>query len=164
MPDQPRPMIYLDADACPVKEQVYRVVARYAMPLRVVSNGPLRVPRENGGDVQLVLVEDGPDVADDWIAERAGDGDLVLTADILLAARVLENGARCLDFRGGAFKPGSIGDVMASREINAFLRSMGEITRGPAPFSQKDRSNFASALDAAVSKMARDRDRQATNR
>ena len=162
MTERHQPMIYLDADACPVKEQVYRVVARYAIPLRVVANGPLRVPREEGSDSQLVLVEDGPDIADDWIAERAGPGDLVLTADILLAARVLENGARCLDFRGGVFKPGSIGDVLASREINAFLRSMGEVTRGPAPFSQKDRSSFASALDAAVSKMARERDRQST--
>ena len=80
MTDPPQPMIYLDADACPVKDQVYRVVARYAMPLRVVANGPLRVPRGEGSDIQLLLVEDGPDIADDWIADNADARCVVITA------------------------------------------------------------------------------------
>ena len=138
--------IYLDADACPVKEQVYKVAARYGAELFVVANAPLRVP----SGVRLVLVPGGIDVADDWIAERAEAGDLVLTADIPLAARVVPNGVRCLDFRGGEFTPSRVGDALAARDLNAYLRSLGVASSGPAGFSQKDRSRFASALDSAV--------------
>src|SRR4029453_18264175 len=92
----------------------------------------------------------------DWIAPRAESGDLVLTADIPLAARVIPNGARCLDFRGGEYNPSRIGDALASRDINAHLRSIGLITGGPPAFSPRDRSKFASMLDAAVGKLARD--------
>ena len=150
-------MIYLDADACPVKDQVYRVAARYQMPVSVVANSPLRVPPAAGLSAEVVVVPGSPDAADDWIAERARPGDLVLTADIPLAARVIANGVRCLDFRGGEYNPNRIGDALASRDLNAYLRSIGMVTSGPAAFSQKDRSKFASTLDAAVSRMARER-------
>jgi uncharacterized protein YaiI (UPF0178 family) len=100
------------------------------------------------------------DAADDWIAEQAGRDDLVLTADILLAARTLENGVRTLDFRGNEYSPSRIGEAVAARDLNAHLRSMGLSTGGPAPFSQKDRGKFASLLDNAVSRMARLRDDQ----
>ena len=149
-------MIYLDADACPVKEQVYRVAARYMAPVMVVANSPMRIPQQAGLNVRLVVVSDSLDAADDWIVERAGPADLVLTADIPLAARVIANGVRCLDFRGGAFNPNRIGDALASRDLNAYLRSMGTITSGPPTFSQKDRGRFASMLDNAVSKMVRE--------
>ncbi len=148
-------MIYLDADACPVKEQVYRVAARYAVPLTVVANARLRIPELPRLQAELVVVPGSPDAADDWIAEHAGAADLVLTADIPLAARVIERRARCLDFRGNEFHPSRIGDALASRDLNAYLRTMGLSTGGPPAFSQKDRSRFASALDAAVGKLAR---------
>ena len=148
--------IYLDADACPVKDVVYRVAARYAVPLRVVANGPLRLPTDPHLRAEMIVVPGSPDAADDWIAERARAGDLVLTADIPLAARVMPNGARCLNFRGGEFSPGRIGDALASRDLNAYLRSLGMVTGGPSAFSTKDRSKFASTLDAAVGRMARE--------
>jgi uncharacterized protein len=151
------PMIYLDADACPVKEQVYRVAARYKVPVTVVANSPLRVPQQADLRATVNVVPGSPDAADDWIAERAGAGDLVLTADIPLAARVIPNGARVLDFRGGEFSEAAIGNALASRDINAHLRSIGLITGGPPAFSPRDRSRFASKLDAVVSKMARGR-------
>ena len=145
--------IYLDADACPVKDQVYRVAERYHVPVLVVSNSPLRVPAQPG--VQLVVVPGGIDAADDWIAERAAPGDVVLTADIPLAARVLEQGVRCLDFRGGEFSPSRVGEAVAARDLNAYLRSMGMPGSGPPTFSQRDRSRFASKLDSAVSQLRR---------
>jgi uncharacterized protein len=150
------PAIYLDADACPVKEQVYRVAARYELPLFVVANSPMRIPQQAGLNARLVVVPDSPDAADDWIVERVAPADLVLTADIPLAARVIGKGVRCLDFRGGEFNPNRIGDALASRDLNAYLRSMGMMTSGPPAFSQKDRGRFASLLDNAVSKMVRE--------
>ena len=151
--------IYLDADACPVKEHVYRVAARYGVPVAVVANAPLRVPPEPG--IELVVAPGGIDAADDWIAARAGPGDLVLTADIPLAARVVERGARCLDFRGGEFTPSRVGEAVAARDLNAYLRSLGLPASGPAAFSPRDRSRFASALDSLVAsgkaKEARDK-------
>ena len=147
--------IYLDADACPVKETVYRVAARYGAPVAVVANAPLRVPPQAG--LELVVVSGSIDAADDWIAERAQPGDLVLTADIPLAARVVEAGVRCLDFRGGEFSPSRVGEALASRDLNAYLRSLGLPGSGPAAFSPRDRSRFASALDAAVGKLVRGR-------
>jgi uncharacterized protein len=149
-------MIYLDADACPVKEQVYRVAARYRVPVSVVATSPLRIPPQAGLTASVVVVPGSPDAADDWIAERAEPNDLVLTADVPLAARVLAKGARCLDFRGGEFNSNRIGDALASRELNALLRSMGTITGGPSAFSDRDRSRFASSLDTAVGRIARE--------
>jgi uncharacterized protein len=150
-----RGMIYLDADACPVKEQVYKVAARYGAPLTVVANTPLRIPTLHGLSAKAVVVPGSPDAADDWIAERAGNSDLVLTADIPLAARVVASEARCLDFRGGEFRPEAVGNALAARDMNAHLRSMGLTTGGPPAFSPRDRSKFASALDAAVNRLMR---------
>jgi uncharacterized protein YaiI (UPF0178 family) len=154
-------MIYLDADACPVKEYVYKVAARYRVPLTVVANGYMRIPALDGLDAQSIVVPGSPDAADDWIAERAIKGDLVLTADIPLAARVIGTGATCLDFRGGEYNPNRIGDALASRDLNAHLRSVGLITGGPSAFSQKDRSAFANKLDAVVGRIRREEDRAA---
>ena len=145
--------IYLDADACPVKEQVYRVATRHGVPVAVVANAPLRVPAQPG--VELVVVPGDVDAADNWIAERARPGDLVLTSDVPLAARVVAAGVRCLDFRGGEFSPSRVGDALAARDLNAYLRSLGLPGTGPAAFSPRDRSRFASALDAAVAKLTR---------
>lgn len=153
---QPTPTIYLDADACPVKDLVYKVAARYGVPLKVVANGHIRIPDIAGLVAEMVVVPGSPDAADDWIAERAAKGDLVLTADIPLAARVIGNGVRCLDFRGGEYNPNRIGDLLAARDLNAYLRSMGEATGGPKGFTPKDRSKFASTLDAAVGRLARE--------
>lgn len=152
--------LYLDADACPVKDYVYRVAARYSLPLMVVANGHIRIPDLNGLDATSIVVPGSPDAADDWIAERAGKDDLVLTADIPLAARVIATGAICLDFRGSAFNPNRIGDALAARDLNAHLRSVGLITGRPSAFSAKDRSAFASILDATVGRMRRHLDRQ----
>ena len=146
-------VIYVDADACPVKEQVYRAAARHGVPVVVVANGFMRVPPVGA---ELVMVGGEPDAADDWIAARAGAGDLVVTADIPLAARVLERGAACLDFRGGEFSPRTIGDAVAARELHRYLRDLGELTGGPAAFSPRDRSRFASKLDAVLSRLARE--------
>ncbi len=159
----PKPgTIYLDADACPVKEQVYKVAARYGIPLKVVANTWLRVPEIAGLISETVVVPGSPDAADDWIAERAVKGDLVLTSDIPLAGRVIGNTVRCLDFRGGEYNPNRIGDALASREFNATLRQMGVVTGGPSAFSPKDRSKFASALDAAVNRMMREAARRSS--
>jgi uncharacterized protein len=151
------PTIYLDADACPAKDLVAKVAARYGVPLKVVANVPIRVPAAAGLDVETVVVPGTPDAADDWIAERAVKGDLVLTADIPLAARVIANGVRCLDFRGGEYNPNRIGDALASRDFNATLRQMGVVTGGPSAYSAKDRSKLASALDATVNRLTRER-------
>lgn len=149
------PTIYLDADACPVKDLVFRTAARYSLPLLVVANTPLRVPTDAQSVAQSIVVPGTPDAADAWIAERATARDLVLTADIPLAAQVIGNGAVCIDFRGNHFNPNRIGELLAARELNQMLRQMGEITGGPAAFSKKDRSTFASALDAAANKLSR---------
>jgi len=154
--DQTQATIYLDADACPAKDMVYKVAARYGIPLKVVANVPIRVPTMAGLSSEAVVVAGSPDAADDWIAERAAKGDLVLTSDIPLAARVIGNDVRCLDFRGGEYNPNRIGDALAAREFNATLRQMGAITGGPSAYSPKDRSKFASALDAAVNRMSRE--------
>jgi uncharacterized protein YaiI (UPF0178 family) len=147
--------IYLDADACPAKDLIYKVAARYKLPLKVVANTPIRIDRLPDLDAEAVSVPGTPDAADDWIAERAEKGDLVLTADIPLAARVIANNVRCLDFRGGEFNPNRIGDALASREMNATLRQMGAITGGPSAYGPKERSKFASALDAAANRLFR---------
>lgn len=156
LPAAAPPIIYLDADACPAKDLIYKVAARFGLPLKVVANNPFRIDPLPGLDVESISVPGTPDAADDWIAERAVKGDLVLTADIPLAARVLANGVRCLDFRGGEFNPSRIGDALAIREFNATLRQMGVTTGGPSPYSAKDRSKLASALDAAVNRMMRE--------
>ena len=145
--------LYVDADACPVKDEVYRVGARYGLPVFVVCNSWIRVPADPR--ITLIVVDQGPDIADDWIAERAGTGDIVITADTPLAQRVLSAGAQALHPAGRPFTAANIGGALASRAIGEHLRSMGEITGGPPPFAPSDRSKFLQALDAAVVKSQR---------
>ena len=140
--------LYIDADACPVKGEAYRVAKRYALPVFVVSNSWIRVPRDP--NITLVVVDAGPDAADDWIADRVAAGDVVITADIPLADRALKAGAQALHPAGRPFTPANIGRALVSRSIGEHLRSMGEITGGPKPFTAADRSRFLQALDAAV--------------
>jgi uncharacterized protein YaiI (UPF0178 family) len=143
--------IYIDADACPVKDEVYRVAARYGLPVFVVCNSWIRTPADPR--ITLAVVDEGPDVADDWIAGRAGAGDIVITADIPLAERALGRGAQALHPNGRLFTRDNIGGALASRAIGEHLRSMGEITGGPRAFSPADRSRFLQALDAAVTRI-----------
>jgi uncharacterized protein YaiI (UPF0178 family) len=142
--------IYVDADACPVKHEVYRVARRYEMHVVVVANAPLRVPTDTR--VELV-VRSGFGAADDWIAEQVGPGDLVITADIPLAARCLEKGTRVLGPKGYPFTDNQIGAALATRDLMEDLRQGGALTGGPAPMTAKDRSRFLSKLDEAVNAM-----------
>jgi uncharacterized protein YaiI (UPF0178 family) len=143
--------IFIDADACPVKDEVYRVARRYAMRVAVVANAPMRVP---GGLVEMV-VRPGFGAADDWIAEQAGRGDIVVTADIPLAARCLARGAIVLDPKGHPFTENDIGSALALRELLDGLRQGGVVTSGPAPMTPRDRSRFLSKLDEAVNAVRR---------
>jgi hypothetical protein len=147
--------IYVDADACPVKEEVYRVAARYALPVVLVANSRMRVPE--GGGVQLVVVAGGRlDSADDWIAARAGPTDIVVTADIPLASRCVAAGARVLDPRGRIHTEDSVGDALATRNLMADLREAGTITGGgPEPLGKRERSLFLQKLDELVNRVRR---------
>ena len=144
--------IYVDADACPVKEEVYRVARRYAMGVIFVANATLRVPAD--GLVQMV-VRSGFGAADDWITEQAGPGDIVVTADIPLAARCLEKGVHVLDPKGHLFTDNDIGSALALRGLLDELRQGGVVTGGPAPMAPKDRSRFLSKLDELVNAVRR---------
>jgi uncharacterized protein YaiI (UPF0178 family) len=146
--------IYIDADACPVKEEIYRVARRYEIKVYVVANAPIRVPREDW--IELVLVKGGFDAADDWIAEQAGTGDIVITTDIPLAGRGLRRGARVLSPKGQEFTEDAIGEALATRALLEMLRQSGEFGGGPAPFSKSDRSRFLSKLDELVHAARRD--------
>ena len=153
---EPEPIeIFVDADACPVKDEVYRVARRYALKVYVVANGTIRVPQEPL--IELIAVEQGPDVADDWIAEHATPGDIVVTADIPLAHRSLQKGAEVIGPTGRPFTTSSIGAALAQRGIMEHLRSTGEITGGPKPFAPADRSRFLAALDEAINRSRRKR-------
>ena len=147
--------IYVDADACPVKREVYRVAERHRMPVHVVANGLIAIP--DHPDIHRVIVGDGFDAADDWIAERAGPGDVVVTADIPLADRCVKAGARVIGPTGRAFTEDSIGMALATRNLMDELRSAGTVTGGPKPFSDRDRSAFLSALHETIEKLKRGR-------
>ncbi|WP_437373463.1 YaiI/YqxD family protein [Inquilinus limosus] len=147
--------ILVDADACPVKAEVYRVAERYGLEVFVVTNGGVMVPRDPR--IQLVIVGEGFDAADDWIAERAGPADIVVTADIPLADRCLKTGATVIGPTGRPFTKDSIGMALASRALMADLRAMGVAGGGNKPMSAKDKSAFLSALDAAVVRLRRSR-------
>ena len=147
--------IFVDADACPVKEEVYRVARRYGLKVYVISNGGVRVPADPL--IEMVVVEAGPDVADDWIAARVQGGDVVVTADIPLAHRCLQAGAEVIGPTGRPFTQASIGPAMAQRGLMEHLRSTGEITGGPKPFAAGDRSRFLAALDEAINRSKRRR-------
>ncbi len=142
---QPGPRIFIDGDACPVKEETLRVAARHRLPVVIVSNGGLRPSRDPM--VRHVVVPRNPDAADDWIAENAGAGDIVVTADIPLAARAIERRAHVLGPDGRPFTPDSIGMALAMRDLKQHLRETGEI-RGLNPsFTRADRSRFLGELD-----------------
>ena len=148
-PPKPRQLeIFIDADACPVKDEVYRVAERYRLKTYVVANAYIMVPRHPL--IERVVVEAGPDVADDWIAERVASGDVVITNDIPLAERVLKAGAAAIAPNGRPFTIDSIGAAIAQRAIMEQIRSTGEITGGPKPFAAVDRSRFLQAMDQAI--------------
>lgn len=140
--------IYLDADACPVKEEVYRVARRHGLKVFVVANSRLSTPRDPA--VELVVVSGCFDAADDWIAEQVTRTDITITTDIPLAKRCLAKGSRVLDAKGRRFTEDSIGDAMANRELSAFLRDMGEMGGGPKPYSPRDRSRFLGELENQI--------------
>jgi len=147
--------IYIDADACPVKDEVYRVAARHRLPVTVVANGLIRVPADPL--IERVAAGAGPDAADDWIAQRAGAGDIVITADIPLASRCVKAGAEVISPDGRPFTEQTIGMTLAVRNLMYDLRSAGEVTSGPRPFSPRDRSTFLSALDQTIRRLQRAR-------
>jgi len=151
--DLPRLRIFVDADACPVKDETYRVAARYRLRVYVVANSPIQVPRAPG--VERVVVPAGPDVADDWIVEHAGRGAIVVTSDVPLASRCVKTDADVLAPTGKPFSESSIGMALATRNLMDHLRSTGETTGGPPPFSPRDRSKFLSALDNVVTRLKR---------
>ncbi len=142
--------IYVDADACPVRDEVYRVAGRLGLAVIVVSNGsrPIRPP--GLPFVRMVTVPDGPDVADDWIAERIGPADICVTSDIPLAARCLSRGARALAPNARIWTQDNIGSALAGRAVSTHMRELGMVTGGPAPLTRADRSKFLSALDTLV--------------
>jgi uncharacterized protein YaiI (UPF0178 family) len=153
--NQPVTRIYVDADACPVKDEVYRVAARHNLPVSVVANGFIRVPTDPR--IERVAAGTAMDAADDWIAARAGIGDIVITADVPLADRCVKTGAVVIAPNGRVFTEDAIGMTVAVRNLMHDLRSAGEVTSGPAPFSPRDRSTFLSALDQAIRRLQRAR-------
>lgn len=148
--------MFVDGDACPVKDEVYRVAGRHDLKVFVVSHGPLRVPGR--GRVEHVRVAPALDAADDWIAERAGKLDVVITSDIPLASRCLKNGAVVIAATGAQFTEDSIGEALAGRDLMDQLRQMGVVTGGPAAFTTTDRSRFLARLGEAIHGMRRRRD------
>ena len=153
-PKQPATIrIFIDADACPVKPEVYRVAERYGVKVYVVANAFMNVPRSDL--IERVIVNEGPDVADSWIVERAGENDIVVTADVPLAARAVKKGAVVIGPTGKPFTEDSIGMQLATRDLMSDLRSAGATTRGPPPLSRQDISRFLSALDLAVTRLKR---------
>jgi uncharacterized protein len=147
-------IIYVDADACPVKQEVYRVAERHGLKVYVVSNSPIAVPRDPL--IERIVVPSGMDVADDWIAERAAKGAIVVTQDIPLAARAVKAGAVAIAPNGKPFSESSIGMTLATRNLMDSLRSAGEITGGPKPFAPKDRSAFLGSLDREIVRLKRE--------
>ncbi len=145
--------IFVDADACPVKKEIFRVAGRYQLEVTLVANARMRVPDEPW--IALEVVGDGPDVADDWIVEHLGAHDIVITADIPLAARCVEKGARVLGPTGKVFTEDNIGAAVATRDLLDDLRSAGEMTGGPPPMQKRDRSRFLQQLDELVHSVRR---------
>lgn len=144
----PMPQIYVDADACPVKDEVIRVAERHGLMVHLVSDGgiwPQPSPM-----IQVIVVPQGPDAADDWIAEHISPGDIAITSDIPLADRCLKKGAGAIQPNGRIFSPDSIGMAVATRDLMAGLREIGQITGGPPPFAKTDRSRFLQALETAI--------------
>jgi uncharacterized protein YaiI (UPF0178 family) len=151
--NEPAIRIFVDADACPVKEEVYRIAERHGLRVYVVANSPIQVPRD--GMVERVTVAAGLDAADDWIAERADPAVIVVTNDTPLAGRCLKAGAKVIAANGRAFTDSSIGMALAMRDLMADLRDSGHVGGGPPAFSPRDRSAFRSALDQAIRRLQR---------
>ncbi|MCE3233298.1 MAG: hypothetical protein K0R98_1555 [Rickettsiaceae bacterium] len=145
--------IFIDGDACPVKEEALRVAQRHNLEVFMVSNGGLR-PSPNP-KVHIIVVSSGADMADNWIAERIEDGDIAVTADILLADRCLKKGAEVISTYGRPFTDDNIGSAKAMRDLNAHLRETGEMTGGNASFGKQDRSRFLQSLEEAVQRVKR---------
>ena len=145
MPDLNPPRIYVDADACPVKDEIYKVATRFGLPVSVVAGNFIRVPQDPL--IERIAAGSGMDAADDWIAERAGAGDIVITADVPLASRCVKAGAEVIAPNGRPFTEDAMGMTLAVRNLMHDLRSAGEVTGGPRPFSPRDRSAFLAALD-----------------
>ena len=152
--------IFVDADACPVKQEVYRVARRYGLDITLVANAWMRVPNEQW--IVLEVVEDGFDAADDWIVEHVQSHDIVITADIPLASRCLEKGARVIGSTGKPFTEDNIGEAVATRDLLSDLRDTGEITGGPPPLTKRDRSRFLQQLDAVIQSIRRQSPSDAT--
>lgn len=147
--------LFVDADACPVKEEIYRVAERYGLQVHVVANSWMRTPEKAW--IDLVVVENQFDAADDWIVDNAEADDIVVTTDIPLAARCLEAGAAVLRPDGQPYTEDNIGQALATRELLSQLRDLGEIGGGPPPFRKKDRSNFLQRLDQTIQRIRRER-------
>ncbi len=145
--------IFVDADACPVKSEVYRVASRYSLDVTLVANSWMRVPNEQW--ITLEVVKDGFDAADDWIVAHVQPHDIVVTADIPLASRCLKEGARVIGTTGKPFTENNIGHVVATRDLLSALRGAGEITGGPPPLKKRDRSRFLQQLDEVIQTIRR---------
>ena len=149
--------VYIDADGCPVKDEVYKVAVRYQLPVKVVANKYINVPLNSA--FQMVVVSAGPDEADNWIAEHIDEADICITSDIPLADRCLKKKARVLGFRGDEFTDNMIGNALATRALMQELREIGQMTGGPAPFSPRDKSQFLSNLDRIIQAIKRNTNR-----
>lgn len=147
--------IFIDADGCPVKDEVYKVAARYKLDVYVVANKAIHVPLHPS--IKMEVVADGPDAADNWIAENIQENDICITTDIPLADRCLKKNARALGARGDEFTEDMIGEALATRELMKQLREMGEVRGGPPAFQNKDRSQFLSSLDRIIQNINRKR-------
>ena len=147
--------ILIDADACPVKQEVYRVAKRYGLNVTLVANSWMRTPEDP--EIALEVVKDDFDAADDWIVDQAGPDDIVITADILLAGRCLQKGARVIGTTGKPFTEDNIGAAIATRELLAELRVTGEVAGGPPPMDKRDRSRFLQQLDQEIQSIRRSR-------
>jgi uncharacterized protein len=147
------PHIYIDADACPVKQETYHVAERYGLPVTLVANSWMRIPDKKW--LKLVVVNDHLDAADDWIAENVCENDIVISGDIPLASRCLKKGALVLGTTGKEFTDTDIGQALAMRELLSELREAGTIMGGPAQFQQKDRSRFLQSLDQMIQRIRR---------
>ena len=156
MTGTPSPLrILVDADACPVKDEIYKVAWRHEVPVTIVANSHFRIPVHPL--INRVVVSDGFDAADDWIAERASPGAVVITADVPLASRCVKAGGVALSPTGKAFTDASVGMALATRNLMQELREAGAITGGPKPFSKSDRSAFLGALDRTIVRLRRER-------
>ncbi len=145
--------IYVDADACPVKQEIYRVAGRYQLDVTLVANSRMRVPEERW--IRLEVVGGGFDEADDWIVEHVQPHDIVITADVLLASRCLKQGARVIGSSGKPFTDDNIGAAVATRDLLSELRGAGEMTGGPPPLTRRDRSRFLQTLDEVIQSIRR---------